>query len=248
MKRMISKVLVLIFPLVAAQDDLFLPNIPQFCPLLTCGEPLSNRVCYQHSGDSPVTRVKTYPCDGDKGQICDVSLDNEDDMVVAWVETDKQYWSFKMNDRVASDPSYSNVFMRNTLGYCRDPEAVWQKGLNAGRRCIHNHQCNTMNCEVAVEGSLGRCRGKPMGEDCGRHEECDVALACRRDASWPYKTTCKSYAKTGDQCENDYDCTPSHLCIREKETDFLRRCLPRYSADNSVTFGWDNGPLTTRRA
>ena len=72
-----------------------------------------------------------------------------------------------------------------------------------------------------------------MGESCSSHEECDVALACRRQWSWPYKTMCRTYANTGDYCDDDYDCQPKDVCIFELETDSVKKCFTRYSSNDN---------------
>ena len=83
-----------------------------FCPVLTCTDNLGSRVCYQHSGDAPVTQIKVDGCKS-SSQVCDLQSENKD---MAWSYTDKQYWTFKGKKLSAN----SNVYMKNTLGYCRE--------------------------------------------------------------------------------------------------------------------------------
>ena len=105
------------------------PRIPQFCPRITCSEDLGTRLCYQHSGDSPARHIKVSPCKN-PNEVCDIFPNRR----IAWVDTDRQHWSFKGNER-SQDPKYSNVYMANTLGYCRAAPSILQTNLHAGRRC-----------------------------------------------------------------------------------------------------------------
>ena len=187
-----------------------------FCPTLTCSEDLGTRVCYQHSRDTPVSSIKVDPCPG-ADQVCDIYPSKN----MAWVDQISQYNTLKG----VLLPQYSQVSYRNTIGYCKNLSSQ-QKGLNAGRRCLYNHQCNSMNCDNGV------CRGKPQGSDCATHQECDVDNACRREWSWPFNTRCKSYAQSRDMCDSDYDCLPGYMCAYESSlaaSQGVQRCLLKYS-------------------
>ncbi len=94
-----------------------------------------------------------------------------------------------------------------------------------------------MQCRV-IEG-IGMCRGKVMGESCAKHEECDVALACRREWSWPFKTICRNYAQINEFCDSDYDCQPNAVCVYQNATDTVKKCKLRYSANDKTAFGWE---------
>jgi hypothetical protein len=94
-----------------------------------------------------------------------------------------------------------------------------------------------MQC-IVIEG-LGICRGKVMGEPCAQHSECDVALACRREWSWPYKTICRNYGQIDEFCDSDHDCQVKAVCVYEKESDKVKKCKLRHSAIDNTAFGWE---------
>eukprot|EP00347_Sterkiella_histriomuscorum_P023818 403333281 len=207
-----------------------------FCPTLTCNEDLGTRICYQHSGTSPVTYIKTDPCPY-QNQICDIG----DDKNMAWVNTVGQYWT---NQQKYQNLSYSMINHKNTIGYCKSTLS-FQKGLNSGRRCLYNHQCNSLKCDNGI------CRGKSQGQNCGKHEECDIQNACRRDVSWPFETKCRAYAVTGDTCDSDYDCDPLNFCSYESATtriSGIKKCLSKYSQNSGVAFGWQDYSVATTTA
>jgi hypothetical protein len=87
---------------------------------------------------------------------------------------------------------------------------------------------------------VGYCRGLVMGESCAGQEECDVQLACRREWLWPHRTRCQPYAMEGEFCDEDYDCETKNVCILQNEDDTIKRCAPRWSADDRTTFGWEH--------
>jgi hypothetical protein len=139
------------------------------------------------------------------------------------------------------------VLHKNTLGYCK-PILAQQKALNAGRRCLYNHQCNSMKC------SHGVCRGsKSQGEVCSKHQECNVMNACRRDVGmgWPFETRCRPYASDGELCDSDYDCGLLTFCsyasLTDKQSEY-KRCLRKYSQADGSSFGWQDYPLAKSTA
>lgn len=58
----------------------------------------------------------------------------------------------------------------------------------------------------------GICRGKLQGEECAKHEECDIGLACRHQMEWPFNTYCLPFKSYGEECYDDYDCEMDHKC------------------------------------
>ena len=72
---------------------------------------------------------------------------------MAWVSTDAQYWSFQGK---INNIGYAQINHKNTIGYCK-PLLSSQRNLNAGRRCLYNHQCSSLQCDNGI------CRGKNQG-------------------------------------------------------------------------------------
>ena len=50
-------------------------------------------MCYEHDGGSPTLQIKVDTCD-DPDTICDILKHD-----LAWVDTNKQHWSYKGNQR-----------------------------------------------------------------------------------------------------------------------------------------------------
>lgn len=92
------------------------------CPTLECTDkPRDDKLCFNHEGGNPVSRISFYPCES--GYICDLDY-NKNDM--AWVNSTQQYFGR------SSNPELSAVYYKKTQAYCVNREK-FKVNLLAGR-------------------------------------------------------------------------------------------------------------------
>lgn len=125
-------------------------------------------------------------------------------------------------------------------------EEQFQKGLNNGRKCIYNYQCNSRNCDVETK----KCKGLSQGESCFNHVQCDNGLACRPKGIWPFDTVCLPLADVGSTCDSDYDCMVRNFCWKLRKDDSQKVCLEQFSAPDGSKMMWDQDkyPEMTKEA
>eukprot|EP00347_Sterkiella_histriomuscorum_P021376 403334190 len=200
----------------------------QICPALSCDLPIStdltikNGQCFQHSGDSPVTYIRTYQC-ANPQQLC-MLVDGE----YAWTRAIRQNNS-TLN---RTNRDMSQVYQKITQKNCEDIESS-QQGLQSGRKCELHAQCISKNCDAGSR----RCVGKAIAESCETHQDCDVNLGCLEEFAFPYKTTCQNLKTTNDFCYSDFDCQPTHMCWYRFPTSTRTQCLEMYSIDTFIDIG-----------
>ncbi|CDW79579.1 UNKNOWN [Stylonychia lemnae] len=190
------------------------------CPTLSCDSPIGGDYCFLHSGDSPVTQIRTFKCPSD--QWCYL-----EDGQYAWVRSFNQNMS-------RLDLSYKNnsqVFYRYTQKHCEDI-TTFQQQLQNGRKCQVSAQCLSNTCDETT----GKCIGKTEGVSCSSHEECNVGLACNPDTGFPFATTCKKMFTSGI-CANDNECDYTHFCWPSLPNSKQRECLQLFSQEMGKMFG-----------
>lgn len=181
------------------------------CPDLTCASVSVNGVCFTHEGNNPVVNIKLYSCPNN--MICNI-----DDYNYAWYDTQKQKYKTGVPEQSALPNKY-------TTAQCITAESRRQN-LNNGRKCQADFECKSKYCEY------GFCRGAQMGETCANHEDCDVELACKAEATWPFTTSCQRLGLHGDPCSTDFDCHPKTFCWYKYPSDIAtdnKMCLDKYS-------------------
>jgi hypothetical protein len=58
---------------------------------------------------------------------------------------------------------------------------------------------------------------------------------------WPWENECAPYRKTGDSCEEDYDCSPKDFCwyaSTDEKKNNQTTCIELYSRKVGTVFGW----------
>jgi hypothetical protein len=87
------------------------------------------------------------------------------------------------------------------------------QNLNNGRPCQNHWQCRSQKCE------LGVCKGLKYGDLCSSNVDCDQNLYCQTGFNWPWESECQYLRKTGDSCNEDYDCLPKDFCWYASEEE-----------------------------
>lgn len=107
--------------------------------------------------------------------------------------------------------------------------------MNSGRKCLYPYTCNTRECDTATN----TCNGKPVGDSCSSHMECDSNLSCRVATVWPFGTTCQPRGEVRSLCESDYDCKMRNYCWQEADGKD-KICLEKHNAPYGTQFYWDS--------
>jgi len=89
-----------------------------------------------------------------------------------WPDTALQ---FLMKDPKTYTYSDSQFFNKVTQSKCMNTSDTIDTRLNAGRKCLDTVQCASRVCSSDTKV----CVGKPIGETCSDHIECDADLSCR---------------------------------------------------------------------
>ena len=107
--------------------------------------------------------------------------------------------------------------------------------LMPGRKCLDTLQCASRVCS----DDTNVCVGKPAGETCSDHLECDADLSCRVQSIWPYATTCQPRGEVRSVCETDYDCKTRNFCWQLSAND-EKLCLEKHNAPFGTQFFWNS--------
>jgi len=191
------------------------------CPTFSC-DTLSQNYWYEHSGTNPVTYIKLTQCNSDD-EVCPLG-ENQ----YAWINAPLQQYT-------SGTTANSQIYQKITSATCIVKENFFQSNLNNGRKCVANNDCDSSTCNEST------CEDKNQGEPCFQHSDCNSQLSCRRSYIWPFETTCQSWASSGSNCDNDYDCSPMNFWWYASAADVAsstKTCLTKYSASAGVTFGW----------
>ena len=86
-----------------------------------------------------------------------------------WLNTRLQ---FMANPKEKSDSQFYN---KVSFSKCMNVSDTIMTRLNPGRKCLDTLQCSSRVCSDGTNV----CVGKPVGETCSDHLECDADLSCR---------------------------------------------------------------------
>mmetsp|Transcript_7938 Transcript_7938/g.13325 ORF Transcript_7938/g.13325 Transcript_7938/m.13325 type:complete len:286 (+) Transcript_7938:389-1246(+) len=118
--------------------------------------------------------------------------------------------------------------------------------LRGGRNCTDATQCVNMRCQASGTSEVKKCVGRQEKESCSSHEDCDAGLFCDRSLEFPFKSSCKSFRTSYEQCTETEECQHNFYCwyadINDSPIfgeDSQKKCLPLYSQPLGTRFGWD---------
>lgn len=109
--------------------------------------------------------------------------------------------------------------------------------LNNGRTCKASYECKSQKCQG------GRCVGLRSGEFCYDHADCDTGMFCEMGKAWPWTYQCSKLKKNYEACNETYECGVQSFCWYKTSNDVTngdKKCLPLYSQDFGVDFGWSS--------
>lgn len=148
---------------------LFTGSFAYQCPDLNCADPIGQMICYLHPGGAPVTdTIYTFRCPND--QWC-----NLEEGKFAWVKASKNSLSTSI------EPNDSPINEKYVRKSCEDI-ANFKQSLSNGRSCDVSAQCVSGVCD----STIGKCKGKGLGESCKNHYECDYQYGCIPDTKFPF--------------------------------------------------------------
>ena len=78
-------------------------------------------------------------------------------------------------------------------------------------------------------------------QNCASHADCGSGSYCRVNINWPFRSMCSKQKGTFEQCGTDHECENNLYCWFASPDDRVinaKKCLPVYSQDEGITFGW----------
>jgi hypothetical protein len=142
------------------------------CPVINCDTTIGEMVCYEHSGDSPVTGINTFFCPEDR--VCNLQKDK-----FSWVNS-------KYQDPTKLDKANSQLYQRYTGKGCDLIDDIIVKNLEAGREADNERRCKS----GWIKNGTTVCDAGKLAFSCNEASMCDVGLGCIASSKFPYVKSC----------------------------------------------------------